>query len=42
MAASNRGVEYRNVPLEEEDAVELRRAIATGSVNEPVISSASA
>jgi hypothetical protein len=42
MATSNRGVEYKNVPLEEEDAVELRKAVATGSVKEPMISSASA
>jgi hypothetical protein len=34
--------EYKNVSLEEQDAVELRKAVATGGVKEPLISSASA
>ena len=34
--------EYKNVSLEEQDAVELRKAVATGSVKEPLLSSASA
>ncbi|SRR6266404_4693900 len=38
----DRGGEYKSVPLEEQDAVELRKAVATGSVKEPFISSASA
>ncbi|KAI0305939.1 hypothetical protein B0F90DRAFT_1808500 [Multifurca ochricompacta] len=38
MATQN---EYKNVPLEEQDAVELRRAVATGAVKESQISSAS-
>jgi len=43
MATSkDRGGEYKNVPLEEQDAVELRKAVATGSVKEPFNSSASA
>jgi len=42
MATSkDRGGEYKNVSLEEQDAVELRKAVATGSVKEPFISSAS-
>jgi len=40
MATSkDRGGEYKNVPLEEQDAVELRKAVATGSVKEPFLSS---
>lgn len=38
----DRGGDYKNVPLEEQDAVELRKAVATGSVKEPLFSSASA
>jgi hypothetical protein len=38
----DRGGEYKNVPLNEQDAVELRKAVATGGVKEPVVSSASA
>jgi hypothetical protein len=34
--------EYKIVPLDEQDAVELRKAVATGSVKEPIVSSASA
>ncbi|KAH9993692.1 UAA transporter [Russula compacta] len=42
MATSkDRGGEYKSVPLDERDAVELRKAVATGSVKEPFISSAS-
>jgi len=37
----DRGGDYNNVSLEEQDAVELRKAVATGSVKEPLISSAS-
>ena len=40
--ATSKDREYKNVPLEEQDAVELRKAVATGSVKEPVLSSASA
>jgi hypothetical protein len=40
--ASPRDRDYKNVPLEEQDAVELRKAVATGSVKEPISSSASA
>ncbi|KAH9967328.1 hypothetical protein BC827DRAFT_1173270 [Russula dissimulans] len=39
--SKDRGGEYRNVSLEEQDTVELRKAVATGSVKEPFISSAS-
>ncbi|KAI9511546.1 UDP-galactose transporter [Russula earlei] len=39
--SKDRGGEYKNVPLEEQDAVVLRKAMATGSVKEPLISSAS-
>jgi hypothetical protein len=38
----DRGEGYKTVPLDEQDAVELRKAVATGSVKEPLISSASA
>lgn len=42
MATSkDRGGEYKSVPLDERDAVELRKAVATGSLKEPFISSAS-
>lgn len=37
----DRGGDYKNVSLEEEDIVELRKAITTGSV-EPLPSSACA
>ncbi|KAH9072168.1 UDP-galactose transporter [Lactarius deliciosus] len=37
----DRGGDYKTVSLEEQDAVELRKAVATGSVKEPVFSSAS-
>ncbi|KAH9975881.1 hypothetical protein BGW80DRAFT_1295072 [Lactifluus volemus] len=37
----DRGEGYKSVPLDEQDAVELRKAVATGSVKEPLISSAS-
>ena len=36
------GGEYKDVSLGEQDAVELRKAVATGSVKEPLLSSASA
>jgi hypothetical protein len=42
MATSKDRGDYKNVLLEEQDAVELRKAIATGSVEEPLVSSASA
>ena len=38
----DRGEGYKSVPLDEQDAVELRKAVATGSVKEPLFSSASA
>jgi hypothetical protein len=41
MATSKDRGDYKNV-LEEQDAVELRKAVATGSVEEPLVSSASA
>jgi len=43
MATSqDRGGDYKTVGLDERDAVELRKAVATGGVREPSISSASA
>jgi hypothetical protein len=42
MATSKDRGDYKNVLLEEQDAVELRKAVATGSVEEPLVSSASA
>ena len=42
MATSKDRGDYKNVLLEEQDAVELRKAVATGSVEDPLFSSASA
>ena len=42
MATSKDRGDYKNGLLEEQDAVELRKAVATGSIEEPLISSASA
>jgi len=39
--SQDRGGDYKTVSLDERDAVELRKAVATGSVKEPLISSAS-
>lgn len=40
--SQDRGGDYKPVSLDERDAVELRKAVATGGVKEPLISSASA